>query len=322
MLRGIERGLAVLALGTGLFVALPVMPSWAAECPPGQVWNETQGRCVEVVVTDPGDPGDDDDGDNPPPGGGPAQCVTKEYGGRPPFEVPCYDANHGYWSNADSCYWQESRPPPPGTDPVWEGHYPEGSVYEPYCLPRINLHQNNCRDIGGTNDECLEWRARPPWEVITPEELARRAVQSMQLTGPDIGMAPPPGSDGVIGMPVWLWNNVNDHTWTSTSDPACDQGLCVTVTATATKITWSMGDGGQEVCDEGTPYAAQASATCSHTYQHASKNQQDGKYQITATTAWTVTWQASNGLSGELDPFDLTSEAGIGVVELESVITD
>ncbi|WP_460525906.1 hypothetical protein [Flindersiella endophytica] len=26
----------------------------------------------------------------------------------------------------------------------------------------------------------------------------------MQLTGPDIGMAPPPGSKGVIGMPVWL----------------------------------------------------------------------------------------------------------------------
>jgi hypothetical protein len=29
-----------------------------------------------------------------------------------------------------------------------------------------------------------------------------------------------------------------------------------------------------------------------------------------------------NGLSGELDPFDLTSEATLGVVELESVITD
>jgi hypothetical protein len=33
-----------------------------------------------------------------------------------------------------------------------------------------------------------------------------------------------------------------------------------------------------------------------------------------------VTWQANNGLSGELDPFDLRSEADLGVVELESVI--
>jgi hypothetical protein len=74
--------------------------------------------------------------------------MTKEYGGRPPFEAPCYD-------------------------PVWEGHYPEVAIYETYCLPRINLHQNNCRDMGdGRQEVCDEGTA---CHLATQQQAQRRA---------------------------------------------------------------------------------------------------------------------------------------------------
>lgn len=209
--------------------------------------------------------------------------------------INCYDPNWGSFSNADGCYYQPISPPPPLTDVVWQGHT-TGMIFQSTCLG------------GGGSGGGLVWRPAAPPGVAgtgpTPAELAAQAVDELPLRGPAIGMAPRPGSMGLVGLPVWLWTAVSPQTWGPVSATAAVPGLSVTATANAESIVWSMGDGGSVRCTKpGTPYRREfgnvISPDCGYRYSHSSAGLPGDAYSLTATTTWRITW-SGGGESGAL----------------------
>lgn len=252
-------------------------------CPPNQP------ICI-IVVTDPGSPGGGGTGGSG--SSGPRVCKVPTTGD----VVPCQDPAWGWWSNLDGCYYKRLDPPPPATSPEWRGNYPKGSIY-----------QATCPGSGGTGGGWT-WFANPPdgygGVAVTPATLAQQAINTMRLTGPDIGMAPSPGKTGLVGLPVWLWTAVSAKTWGPASATASVPGISVTATARAKRIVWDMGDGHTVTCTTpGTPYTTskgdRPSPTCGYVYTRSSASQSDHVFAVMATTTWAVTW-IGGGESGAL----------------------
>ena len=133
------------------------------------------------------------------PSPGQPECRTSS--GR----VPCHDPDYGWFNQADGCYYRKADPQPPSSDPVWEGHFPDGAIYLATCLGTPAPVADSC---GG--------RIRLPGSVgraPVPAQLASEAVRRMQLLGPDIGIVPEPGKVGLVGLPVWMWTEVSPRTW-------------------------------------------------------------------------------------------------------------
>ena len=282
------RVAAVTAL-TLLILAVPAAPARADDvvvCPPG-------GTVCYVVVETPGAPGATPS-TRPANRSNPAKPICRTPGTG--TIVPCFDEVFGWWSHPEGCYYQRLEPPPPSTDPVWAGHFPDGAVYQTTCL-----------GVPGTGGGWV-WRQTPPpgygGAGVTAEQLAAQAIEQLDLTGPDIGLAPDPAKTGLVGLPVWMWTTVSPSTWGPTSATASVPGLSVTATAKAVRIVWDMGDGQSVACTgPGTPYARAAGATtsptCGHLYQRSSADQPDEAYTVTATTTWDIQWIGGGG-SGQL----------------------
>ncbi|MFJ3826007.1 hypothetical protein [Streptomyces nodosus] len=215
-------------------------------------------------------------------GGGSQTCLND---GK---EVPCYIETFGYYMG-DGCYAKALDPQPPADDPAFDGRPEGGAIYMQICLNGDTIVSQG-----------WIWLQNPPNEPqMTPEQLAQQALKKLPLRGPDIGMAPEPGKTGVVGMPVWMWNNVSAETWGPNTASASVPGLTVTATAQAQKIVWNMGDGNTVTCNNaGTPYlksyGKKKSPTCGHVYTKTSD-----KFTVTATTTWNVHW-AGGGQQGDI----------------------
>ncbi|MFF9476989.1 ATP/GTP-binding protein [Streptomyces roseolus] len=99
-------------------------------------------------------------------------------------------------------------------------------------------------------------------------------------------------------MPMWLWATPLPSSFGPVSASA--SAGAVTVTAKVTSVRWTMGDGTTITCHgPGTPYkpryGKRDSPTCGHRYS------QPAEYEGTATSTWTVQWEApALGDSGTL----------------------
>jgi hypothetical protein len=136
-----------------------------------------------------------------------------------------------------------------------------------------------------------------------PQQMAQQAVKQMGLEGANIGIAPKAGSMGLVGLPVWLWDNKSVSNWGPKTASVSAAGITVTANANVTQIVWNMGDGTSVTCtDAGTPYNSSygnsSSPTCGHTYQQTSSS--GGTFTITATSVWRVAWTATSGQSGTI----------------------
>jgi hypothetical protein len=290
---------SVLAAGGGAAAAGLV------QCTPG-----TQFCFVDVSI--PGGPVTE-----PAPGAGGSTvgeplCIIERTG----EAVPCFNKIWGWFNSADACYYTLYTPQPPATELVWEGHYPEGTIYLVTCMDRIP----------GTNGGWTWLPAPPPGyggTAVTPAQLATRAVDQMRLAGPAIGITVPPDRSGLVGVPVWLWTAVSPTTWGPNSATAAVPGLSVTATAKVSKIEWDMGDGRTEVCpNAGTPWfeGGVKSPTCDHIYEAPSTGRPNDAYTVTATSTWDVTW-TGGGTSGSLTvPQSSTTTVRIG--ELQVLVTN
>lgn len=259
-------------------------PSGGVTCPPNSP------VCV-VTVKKPATPGN---------GSGTARNVARKQACSIPDDllnagqtVPCSDPDFGSWSNADGCYYTMASLQPPKSDPAWGGHT-TGAIYDSTCFGTT-----------GTGGGPV-WRATAPagGPGVTPEQLAQQAIKQLPIDGPDIGMAPGPGKEGLVGLPVWMWTDVTAATWGPATATAAVPGLSVTATAKASKIVWRMGDGDTVTCTgPGTPYSTSrggaSSPDCGHTYTAPSAGQTNDAYRVTATTTWDVTW-VGGGATGRL----------------------
>lgn len=295
-------GLLLLLLTPGRAVAGD--PGGSVECPPNRT------VCV-VVVTDPGGTG----GTGTPGGSNPPAGTQVCYWPGAKLPMPCH-GTFGWWSTTDQCFYQQADPQPSSDNPVWAGHYPRGAVYEATCPG------------GGGSGGGTVWFDTPPdgygGRTTTPADLAVRAVKLLPIGGPVIGMAPAPGSVGLVGLPVWLWTAVSARTWGPASATASVPGLSVTATARAQKVVWDMGDGHAVTCaSPGTVYTVGRgggdSPTCGYTYAWPSGSQPGGKYLVTATTTWAVTW-VGGGESGSLT-VTRASTLRVAIGELQVLVT-
>jgi hypothetical protein len=68
--------------------------------------------------------------------------------------------------------------------------------------------------------------------------------------------------------------------------PAIAGGQTVTAIAEPKDVTWKMGES-TVICDtEGSPHGT----ACGYTYQRSSANQSTGKYAISVTITWDISW--------------------------------
>jgi hypothetical protein len=157
---------------------------------------------------------------------------------------------------------------------------------------------------------------RPAQPAIDPEVLARRAVDSMRLDGPDVA-SPRPGGKYMVGVPMWLWVRQGETTY----GPATATASAGTVTATAqvTSIRWTMGDGTTATCaGPGTPYRGSQnmddSPDCGHRYTRTSSGQPGERFPLTATSTWTITWEVTAGEpAGDAGEWTETRDSTVGV---------
>jgi hypothetical protein len=303
-----------LALGAALFAA-PGIANAEPEC---AYVDPESGMCVVVVETEPEPPVQDTGDDDTAQTGGGSPCFwdpgPQGLSGPPAGPVPC-TTDAGYWSNAYHCYIRAMDPQPSEADPAWQGHQPGDGVIYSCFQPQTGILISI-------------WAANPPpgsGGGITPGEVAQLAVDQMNLSAINIGIAPEPGEDsvGLVGMPVWMWaDNPDEHTFGPTTASASAGGVTVTATAEVEKVTWVMGDGAEVVCrSAGTPYRASfgmsQSPDCGHIYERSSAGERNDRYTVTAVTDWVVRWQGG-GQSGviRLDGLERSVEIAVGEAQV------
>ena len=154
-------------------------------------------------------------------------------------------------------------------------------------------------------------------------------VRTFQIRGVEIGFAPDPnipGAQSYVGVPIWMWvNNPQPLTFGPYTETATLGGVTITATARVTSILWNMGDGQTVACgNAGTPfvvaYGAVDSPTCGYRYSQTSDDQPAGRYTVTATSQWSVTW--NGGGQGGTIPLTATSQSTVEIGELQSVVVN
>ncbi|MFJ8015015.1 ATP-binding protein [Streptomyces sp. NPDC096339] len=274
------------------------------------------GHCTRYVcggVTVPGHPGEPGGGGGSGGGGGGSgsgqTCAT---GATSYYQWPCHIEGIGTLDERKMCYIGLMHPQPPKSDPSWQGHT-DGAIYYYACLAQTHGLPN------GQNGGFLQWHATDPLGGgPSPAQLAQQAFDRMRLDGAQIGTAPPASSEGLVGVPVWLWTAQSPQTWGPQTMTVSAGGLSVTVTAKVKGIAWSMGDGTTITCTKpGTPYQQSFgkadSPDCGHRYTKV------GTHTITATSTWTVSWTASTGETGTIPDTTRTSTSTARIGELQVV---
>lgn len=321
--RRVGRVLAssVLALMTVLvmLVSLQTSSATADECVPSTLPDG-------VVIPCGGGAGEGGDGGEGG-GGGPA-------GGEPRTcrylaeEISC-SSSYGSWIGR--CYVRTADPQPPAGDPAWEGNT-DGAVLE--CTPYP------CAQSGGDLADCaghsFYWSPEPVAPVgPSPEELARRAVATMQLRMGEIGSTPPSsanatGAVGTIGLPIWLW--IADRTPNAIGPitrSASDAGLTVSAVGNLDRVEWTLTDAtgavhGAVTCSgahaPGTPYDGRDSAAPSPTCGFgADLNRVPGDLTLTGTAYWVVEWQGGNQ-TGQIDVPAQSNSVPLRIGELQALV--
>jgi hypothetical protein len=304
MLKRLIAAAGVLAMMVVVLVidANPASADTGAGCTGARCW---------VVTTGPAVPGTRGGGTGG--GGGTQDCFLDH--GDAIVSVACWEPAYGFWSNSAECYYMKTTPQPPASDPVWQGHTPaQGAIYTPTCA------------TAGCGYFCLTtvaptWLAGVPADTArgpSPAQVASEALAQLTVGAPQVGTAPVSVGRGLVGLPVWMWTARNAGTWGPIPVTKTDGPITVNVTANAQYIDWNMGDGDTVRCDNpGSPFdsAATDSPTCGYRYLTASRNQPGGKYTITATTHWQVTW-AGGGENGTLTA-DVASTTTVTIDELQ-----
>lgn len=151
----------------------------------------------------------------------------------------------------------------------------------------------------------------PPADV-----LGGQAVLQLDIPVPAPSVGPPPEvnrwNSAFVGYPLWLWSQDPQQT----NATMTVQGYPVTLAGVRSNVTYDMGDGNTVTCATATPWSsavapAEESPDCGYRYTRK------GRYTITATANWEVTWTAL-GQSGTI-PVTKSATTTLPVGELQSV---
>jgi hypothetical protein len=171
----------------------------------------------------------------------------------------------------------------------------------------------------------LTWILNGAPALPDPRVLAAQALSKITLPAPVIESSPG-GAPQTVQLPTWTW--LPSSQWAALSATASVPGESVTATATPITVTWSWGDGTSGVCHgPGTPYVmglsdpAAASPDCGHTYHQTSATAPNQQFPVTATLAWTVTWNGG-GTSGTFPNLTTAATTHWTVRQIQSLIVN
>ena len=296
----------VMAAGLVLTASAPASAGGSGTCPKEIPW---------CTVTGTGGGGSTGGGGGSTGGGGGGGSTGCSYEG---IAVACFDPVLGYYNSAKRCYYLREDPQPPAGSPVWKHHDPnKGAFYMVTCF-------NGPPPWGaGEADPQQQWIA-DGGAAPDPRQIAMQLIARLRLPAPQIGMAPSTAADatgGLVGLPVWMWMQKGD--WGPLTAGRTVAGMRVTIAAKVTDAAWHLGDGTVVHCHgPGTPYraaaGAKASPTCGYRYTHPSYAEPGGRYPITVTTTWAITWQGG-GQGGQLER-TRTSRTSVRINEQQVVV--
>ncbi|KDA06947.1 ATP/GTP-binding protein [Microbacterium sp. CH12i] len=331
----LRRTLAALVAAIALIAGTLVAAAPASA--DGGLWCNANGDCYMTLSSRPTDPRPNPDSNGWTPGA--PSCwveITADLAdslGYEPEDLRAWTGGNGvtfyatiacssqagYWSNNRQCYVHM-------VDGVWPQRPPSYKQDAGYymCIQPMMF---------GAGVVSYFWSntVPPGLKVYTPGMAAMKLIETFQLRGIDIGMAPEVNPAwghrrSYVGIPVWFWvNNPQPLTWGPYSETATLGGQTITATAKVTSVRWSTGDGGSKVCGGlGTAYTSgygvTDSPTCGYRYQSTSQSQAGDRYTVTATSQWVVTWTALSGASGTVN-LTSSSTANLEVNELQTVNT-
>lgn len=306
----IRAGVAAL-----LGVAVATWPAGQASGVPASCTNYDQfGTCIVTAGT--GGQG----GGIPAPAGpeAPTSTASCTWNGA---AIPC-EADGGLWLQSSGCYVSPVSEPPPVTAAVWEGHT-DGAIYQ--CI-----FPGSASGTGGVTF----WAQAPPAgpAAVDPAQLARQALQSIQLPTPSAGRYPagdlPDGRPyTVVNAHTWFWTDA--ASWTPRTARADAGGVWAEVTVSPSRLTFTPGDGGPSVScpGPGVPWAtsdgvwAPSPMGCDYRYLHTSAGQPDQLVTATYGTTWDIAWTSSTGATGVLPDLTTTTQSRFAVAEVQSVVT-
>ena len=159
-------------------------------------------------------------------------------------------------------------------------------------------------------------------EVPALRALAIRARESLLLPLPAPRFSPPAATARtLVGVGTWFWVPAED--WTAVEATAVAGNVSVTATATPVLLRFDPGDGSRALTctGPGTPWVEGAESTCAYTYAWVSAHHPDGRWPASVSIDWEVTWSASTGQSGILDPFVMVADVALLVAQAEAVLT-
>ena len=303
------RPVGLLTLLFLMAVVTSALPAAAVD-PTCEVVNPLTGKCDITIPVPPSGSGTVIPVGNPNSGGTPS---CQRFGA----PLPCSDPTYGWWSNSLQCYLKRSEPQPPASSTLWQGHYPDGAIYD--CVDPVPGPYSG----GGT----FWLGGRPPGAPATPAQAASDVVRRMSLRAAQIGIVPEskPGSIGAVGAPVYMWTTPGPATFGPQSLTGSAAGITITATAHVDRIVWNMGDGHAVTCrTPGTVYqdryGFKMSPDCGYRYTRTSARQPGSAYTVTATSYWLVNWVGPAGSSGQI-PLVLSSNTRIQIGELQALVT-
>ncbi|HEY8479968.1 MAG TPA: hypothetical protein VIL71_09080 [Spirillospora sp.] len=112
-------------------------------------------------------------------------------------------------------------------------------------------------------------------------ELVQEALASKGFPVPRVHTAPDAKTYVRVRTSLWV-----DGFEVLQTRPVSAGDQTVQATARPVSVTWDLGDA-KLVCHNA---GSRDGKSCNHTYKRASTRQPGGKYQITATITWHVTW--------------------------------
>ncbi|BCJ62991.1 hypothetical protein [Polymorphospora rubra] len=289
---------AVAGLVGGVFLTVPALAGGATG---GVQCSRDDPRPVcDVEAGAPGVPGGPSGGGNGGDRGGDGTC-RKPSG----EEIPC--EREGAWAGADGCYYAPADPSPSTVAALGGQPAGKGGWYMRVCY-------GDDRAFGS-----VVWVAGEA-PVVSAQVLARQARARLDLPSVVIRLNPP--GDQLVHLPAWL--ALDRGSWQPRSATASVPGVSVTATARPVKASWSMGDGVTVTCTgPGTPWTsgtdpANASPDCGHVYRRSSAATPGGRYVVTVTVTWEVTW-AGAGQSGTVPGLTTTGQVQARVQESQTV---
>ncbi|HXW87463.1 MAG TPA: hypothetical protein VEJ42_04325 [Streptosporangiaceae bacterium] len=162
---------------------------------------------------------------------------------------------------------------------------------------------------------------------VTPEQLLIQARDELRVPGLVPDTAPPPGSDGLVGLPEWFW--IPAASWHPLTVTVTAGPVWATVTATPAGLSFDPGTGAALVTcpgpgsayDQALP-AADQHTECSYTYAQPSAGRPGNAYLASVSVVWQIVWTGSGGAGGVLAPaLSVPVSVPIRVAQAEALVT-